>query len=691
MSIPSLFKKRYTEKKLNKSVLGRVHLPKDKEFLAGLFKQGEDGLWAADLPAEIPKETEKRLASLAKDIKANSGFISLPKAAVLLVVVAGISGGYYLFRNVLAARAIEAGLEAVFRARASVEGVDFDVFGAKISWKALEVADRDKPMKNLFVLGETEADLDMGALLKGKVVIETLAAKGIAWNTDRKTSGALPGAAEPEKKEGGPGWAGSMAGKAVTALASIDPKEILDRQADKLKTGKTVEKLNADFKTQKAGWEAKTSETRKQIDALGTSTKEITAIKVELLKTPEDALKAYDKVAGAVPKLQEAGKTAEALKKDFEASLKAVNQGKSELDKALAEDYAYVESLVKLGSGDTASLAKELFAGYAADKLGAWYGYGLRAAEAAKNLSAARGKGEGEADRPARGKGRTIRFATDEIPRFLLEKASFTGGGAGGPSVEGELANLSSDPELAGGPVRLRFAYVDGGAKTVVEGVLDLRKAAANLVETKASAEDLPLALSFPDSALGVKSLAGPLSVKAVMTVPKAGGMKGSADAAMKSPRVERSGGGGAVSDLVVSVLAGARTLDAKIEYAAGKDGGFDLSVSSSLDKLVKTRLSAFLKEQEKKYVEMLKKELSKRLEGLLAENETLRKGFAALDRAVGGNYADVAAYKKAAEDKKLEIEKRADALRKQAADALLKETQKALPQIQKPKLPKLP
>jgi len=689
VSIPSLFEKRYTEKKLNKSVLGRVHLPKDREFLAGLFKKGEDGLWAADLPSEIPKETEERLAALAKDIKANRGFISLPKAVILLVVVAGISGGYYLFRNVLAAQAIEAGLEAVFRARAAVEGVDFDVFGARIAWKSLEVADRDEPMKNLFVLGETAADLDMGALLKGRVVIEALTAKGIAWNTDRKTSGALPGTAEPKKKEDGPGWAGAMAGKAVTALASIDPKEILDKQTEKLKTGKMAEKLNADFKTQKTGWEAKAAETRKQIDALGTSTKEITAIRIESLKTPEEALKTYDKIAEIVPKLQEAGKTAEAMKKDFEASLRAVSQGKSELDKALAEDYAYVESLVKLGSGDAASLAKELFAGYASDKLGAWYGYGLRAAEAAKNLSAVRGKEE--ADRPDRGKGRTILFATDEIPRFLLVKASFTGGGAGGPSVEGELANLSSDPELANGPATLRFSYADGGAKTVVEGVLDLRKAAANLLETKASAENLSLALAFPDSALGVKTLAGPLSVKAVMTVPKAGGMKGSADAMVKSPKVERSAGGGAVSDLVVSVLTGTRTLDAKIDYAVGKDGEFDLSVSSSLDKLVKARLAAFLKEQEKKYREMLKKELSKRFEGLLAENETLRKGFAELDKAVGGNYTDVSAYRKAAEDKKKQVENRAADLRKQAADALLKETQKALPQIQKPKLPKLP
>jgi len=689
VSIPSLFKKRYTEKKLNKSVLGRVHLPKDREFLAGLFKQGEDGLWAADLPAEVPKEIEKRLAALAKDIKANSGFINVPKAAILLVIVVGISGGYYLFRNVLAARAVVAGLEAVFGARAEVDGVDFDVFAAKLAWKSLAVADRDKPMKNLFVLGETVADLDMGALLKGKFIIEKLAAKGIAWNTDRKTSGALPGTAEPEKKEGGSGWAGAITGKAVTALTSFDPKEILEGQKDRLKTGKIAEKLNADFKAQKAGWEAKTAETRKRIDALGPSTREIAAIRIESLKTPEDALKAYDMVAGTIPKLQEAGKTAEALKRDFEASLKTATQGKSELDKALAEDYAYVESLVKLGSGDTASLAKELFAGYAADNLGAWYGYGLRAAETAKNLSATRGKGE--AARPAGGKGRIIPFATEAIPRFLLQKASFTGGAAGGPSVEGELANLSSDPELAGGPATLRFVHANGGSKTAVEAAIDLRKAAASLVEAKAAAEDIPLSLSFPDSALGVKALKGPLSVKAVMTLSKDGGMKGSADAMLSSPKVERSGGGGAVSDLVVSVLSGARSLDAKIEYTSAKAGEFDLSVSSSLDKLVKARLSAFLKEQEKKYREALKKELAKRLEGLLAENETLRKGFAELDKAVGGNFTDVSAYQKAAEDKKKEIENRAAALRKQAADALLKETQKALPQLQKPKLPKLP
>ena len=624
--------------------------------------------------------TEKQPAALAKDIKANRGVVSLPKLVLLLLVLGGIAAGYLLLKNRIAEKALEAGLEALFQAKADVRDLDFSLFSAKVSWARLQVADRDKPMTNLFEIGAVAADLDFGALLKGRIVVEKLEAKDLRWSTARTESGALEKKAEPDEKKSGPSAFGGLAGKAISSLSAVDPKELLDREADRLKTKKTAEKLNADAKALKEGWTAKAADTRKQVDGLAAAMKDITGVRADSIKSPEEALLVYNRISETMPKLQELQKTAEALKKDFVASLAAAEQGKADLDKALAADYAYVESLVKLSTGETASLAKELFADYAAESLGAWYAYGLRGIEIGKNLASGEPKEAAKKAETSGAKGRDIRFRAEKQPRFLLKEAAFSSGGAGGPGIEGRLANLSSDPDLAGGKTTFAFSYADGAKKTSADGSVDLTKAAAAVFEMRLASENLPLALSFPASALGVKNLQGPLSVKAAMTLLKEGGMKGSAEAVVKQPKVERSGGGGAVTDLVVSVLGGAQALDAKLAYAAAPGGAIELSASSSLDRLVKERLAAFLKDQERKYRDLVRKELAKRLEAPLAENETLRKGLAEIDKSLGGSSGDLAAYRKAADAKRAEIEKQVSDLRKKAADSLLKGTQKALP-----------
>ncbi len=62
-------------------------------------------------------------------------------------------------------------------------------------------------MTNLFQLGPTEAAINLGQLLRRKVVIESVSCSDIRWGTPRAASGALPeaaaGAAAGGAKSGG--------------------------------------------------------------------------------------------------------------------------------------------------------------------------------------------------------------------------------------------------------------------------------------------------------------------------------------------------------------------------------------------------------------------------------------------------------------------------------------------------------
>jgi uncharacterized protein (TIGR03545 family) len=696
MKIPAIFKKKYSEKNLNKKILRHAYLTGEKTFLSGLFKKGEDGLYALDLGSDESKETSARLKNLAKAIKANRSLVSLPKIALLLAALGGIGGTYYYLRNSLIEKALEGGLETVFGARADVKDLDFDIFAAKITWSALEVADRDRPMKNLFELGPTTADLHMAGLLRGRFIVEKLESRNLRRNTDRSVSGALPDVPKAAKPAG-PTVFDFAADSAVSALSSIDPKALLEKEYDKLATPKTAERLKTELEALKAGWEARISTSRKEIEETGAAVKEIAAVDLRSIKTPDAAIALYNRANAMTPKIQALGVTAAALKGEFDASLGIAETAKKALEKAVADDYAYVESLVSISGDDAASLAKGLFSDFLAKNLGAWYDWGLRGVDIAKSLAAQKNE-EKKPESPARLRGRDIPFAFREaLPKFWIRTLAFDGSAGGSSAYTGKIENITVDPDLVGKPVSFSVDYKDKDQVLGIEGTVDGRRNAATAAEIRLSAEGYPARIALPSPMLTIKSLRGPVGVKTSLTFPREGGMRGRLDAAMTAPAVERSGKGDAVSDLAYSILTGVPKVDAAAEFAVSPKGSLDLRLSSSLDKVIKEKLNDFLKEQEKKYKAMVKAELQKRFESLLAENAMLRSGYAELQKAVGGNVTDVAAYRKAAEDKKKEIEKRVedlkkeltDELKKQATDALLKEAQKIAPAL--PPVPELP
>jgi uncharacterized protein (TIGR03545 family) len=696
MKIPAIFQKKYSEKDLQRKILRHIYLAGEKTFLSGLFKKGEDGLFVLDLGSDDSKETEARLKALAKAVKANRSAVSLPKVALLLAVLGGIGGAYYFLRNSLIEKALETGLETVFGARADVKDLDFDLFAAKITWSGLEVADRDRPMKNLFELGPTTADLHMAGLLRGRFIVEKLESRNLRRNTDRTVSGALPDGPKAAKPEG-PTVFALAADSAVSALSSIDPKALVEKEYDKLATPKTAERLKTELEAQKAAWEDRISSSRKEIEATGAAVKEIAAVDIRSIKTPDEAIALYNRINTITPKVQTLGTTAAALKSEFETSIGAAESAKKALEKAVADDYAYVESLVSISGDDAASLAKGLFSDFLAKNLGVWYDYGLRGIDIAKNLAASKG-GEKKPESPSRLRGRDIPFAFREaLPKFWVRLMTFDGSAGGASAYTGKIENITDDPDLVGKPVSFSLDYKDKGEVLGIEGTVDGRRDAASAAEIRLSAEGYPARVALPSPMLTIKSLQGPVGIRSSISFPREGGMRGRLDAAMTAPMVERSGKGDAVSDLAYSILTGVSKVDAAAEYSVSPKGSLDLRLSSSLDKVIKEKLRDFLKEQEKKYKAMVKAELQKRFESLLAENAILRSGYTELQKAVGGNVTDAAAYRKAAEDKKKEIEKRVedlkkeltDELKKQATDALLKEAQKIAPAL--PPVPELP
>jgi len=108
---------------------------------------------------------------------------------LLLVVV--ITAAWALYVDVAIRRAIEfVGTELV-GAKVELASARLRLLNADLVLKGLQVTDPNAPMTNLVEVPEMVADLNGRALLSTKVVVETLAVRGMRFGTPRRTSGAL--------------------------------------------------------------------------------------------------------------------------------------------------------------------------------------------------------------------------------------------------------------------------------------------------------------------------------------------------------------------------------------------------------------------------------------------------------------------------------------------------------------------
>ena len=107
--LPSIFKKTYTEKSLEKKLLKKLYIPADREFVASQFSPDEkDPAKRRIVRTEYDVKDFKRLKILCKQIKRQRGrFNAVPFVAVVSFVAAVVLV-VLIFKDPLAKRALTA-------------------------------------------------------------------------------------------------------------------------------------------------------------------------------------------------------------------------------------------------------------------------------------------------------------------------------------------------------------------------------------------------------------------------------------------------------------------------------------------------------------------------------------------------------------------------------------------------------
>ena len=672
MKVPKLFKTELSEKRFRKKVIRGIYIESELRFVLGLYSKGADGRYRR--PEQLNTEDTKRLQQLARSIKKNRGVLRTGKVSLLVIVIAAILVFNFVFKNRLLEQALERGLESVFSARAEVSDLDFRILSGRLFFAHLSVADREQPFRNLFELGATEVDLNTAELLKAKVVVTNLESLEIGWNTPRQTSGALAEGGEAEKEVSGD--RGQRKGLSLN-LSSLDAKALVDDQMQKLSSPARITALNTRLRTLQQQWQLTVDKGRRDVAELSGRIDSVRSMDVRSLDTLPELRQAVADIREAAAALGQLKNDVQVVNTQINADREEIEAARSDFERAVDADVAYLTTLSDLSSGELKNLVSDVVAGYLEQTLGRYYGY-------ARRVKGYADKADKSPDKSSAGRregGANIPFAAAVYPRFLLENAGVSVTGMGtSETIEGSVQNVSSDPDLLGRPITFAFSRTKADKQLSVDGVFDRRRNRENDLTLAVRAANYSVDLSEGLENLGLRSLSALYRFQTDFTLSRLGDTAdGSGVLELYDLVLQPAGGQELLGRTVYETLGSVVTVAVEFGYTLSGGGLSKVVARSSIDEQLGRALKDRVAEIAAQYERRLKEELSARIEAQLEENETLYGAFRELEQAAGGNLADVAAYEAVLERKRSEVEKRISDSQKQATDAVKSELEKQL------------
>ncbi len=474
---PRLFRRRLQRRALRRRILKRIPIRTEREWVRDLYgdatpaEGGDNDVLERRDP--LTKEEIKRLRQLAKAVKHNRGYFQPVKLGLLGGIVGAILVFALVFAAPLAARGVERGLESVFGARAELDGFELRFLEPGFAFEVLAVADRNRPMYNLFDIGGGELRVDLGQLVRGRVVIRNIEARDISFGGERNVSGELPPERRPaplEEADERPGAAeqvsalfGDTAGEIRGMISGIDAREIVEAELDALSTPDAVALQQERIGNLVVEWQQRMDDAEEAVSEFTGDVEAILAIdpsSIDSISRLREAVQTAERVTDGGRDFYDRGL------EGYHAAASTTDDVRGAVDEvraAVEQDIAYIESRIpdpetvlrEPFAGLVSSIAEEHVAPYV-DRARTVYDAYLRVQRLRERFA---GDDAVVDDRPERG--RDIVFPSPEYPRFLLERASvnFVGEEFG---YVGSLAEISSNPDLTGEPARARFSWAYG-------------------------------------------------------------------------------------------------------------------------------------------------------------------------------------------------------------------------------------
>ena len=374
---------------------------------------------------------------------------------------------WVLFLDRMTARTVEIVGADLVGAKVDVESADVSIIGGRVSIMGLQAANPDSPMRNLVEAEELVADIRVGSLLRKKMVIEQLSARGVRFGTERTTSGEL---ANPSPESGLlfrriNGWADQVRIPPLSLEGLGQAVNVGAISSDSLRTPALARETVSLADSSRGVWE----ESLNRLDpAPAIDSARILVSRLNGANPLSLGLAGARDLAGAAQNTLASVRSLEGnltrLDSVVRSGVGQLNSQVQQLADSREADVRYAKSLLRLPSLDSPDVSPNLFGGLAVARMTPvlyWLGQAERFLPPGLNPRRFAGSERARMD------GTTVKFPdASGDPDFLVESADadLEIGGAGGAAgrYAARLTGLTTQPTVYGRP--LEFAVQRTGA-----------------------------------------------------------------------------------------------------------------------------------------------------------------------------------------------------------------------------------
>lgn len=549
---------------------------------------------------------------------------------IAFVVVVGLMAAiWFLLLDQAVEWLIERAGTAAVGAKVELGRADVTLVPLGLTLSRLQVANPDEPMTNAVEIARIAGSLDGLNLLRRKVIIEEMVLDGVRFNTQRTTPGAV--AERPKKPEDAPSKFDELFSLPEVRLQ--DPKEILAKELDGLKSLTLAENLRAEAEAEKDKWKqriaelpdrTKLDEYRKRIEGLKSAGKGglggILGVG-EAQKIHEDLTRDLERIAGT--------------KKDLEQTVASLKQRAGDIAKTPQEDVKRLMEKYSFSGQGLTNLTRTLFAG----PIAGYVETALRWHERLEPLFSpsegeppnTQAKTEVELVKPLRGKGMDVRFKERApLPDFLIRTARASVDIPAG-AIQGTMKNITPDQHILGSPMTFAFAgeQLKGLESISLDGTVNRvnRAKHKDRVQVKVVAYRLEnLGLGAEGAPVSLKQGLADLNVKATL---EGGGIDATVGSRIRSMQMAASGklAAGPVGEAIAGALSDIKAfqLTAKV---TGTQERYDVQLDSDIDQILKDAVGKQAKAQIAKLEGQLRAAVEEKVESKLKEVRGSLGGF---------------------------------------------------------------
>ncbi len=717
--IPSLFRKKYTAKKLEKKIYKKLYVPDDKKYVKSLFteveKKGAKQIPIYAIPADkaeqLAKKDMKRLKILAKQIKSQKGRVNFVPLIVTIAFIVAIPVCFSMFKNVIIKKALTVVCENIFEAKTDIEKVDFKFLDSSLKIKKVEIANKNDYMKNLVDIGSITIDFDLGQLLRKRFVADELSVLDVNTGTERTTSGELPPAKEKkikkQKEKAEKAASESKLGKALSDKKAVaadslqknitglfnqfNPETLMQNYAAQLQTPAISTQVQEQIPQIVAKWQAKPAEVQKTVDELQKSVNEIMAFDYSSVQNNPLKIKEFLETLDSTYKnINKVKNDANGVLNSFNADIAEADGLRKTVQNAITHDMNFANSEINkiksLNVSDGTKLISGMFENVACDVLGKYYPYAMKGVDYLLELKSKQAtqpkkekakKEKKQKYTVKRAPGRDIFYRQDKVPALWIKKMA-----GSGPNFFAQATDIASNQDIINKPAKIDFNMDLWNLQHTAKLVVDFRTETKEpLVRADYGLKNIPLNIpaekfgEYP----GVPSFDAKCAVDAILKIFDDEGFEITGKGLLTDLKISTVPFEPEyASKIYSSVMGRINTVRASMTSGFTLSGGLNMALDSDADVQVINSIKKEMEAQLAGIKENLKAELTKKINE--ASGGALSQ-FGSLDdikSKLTGSVGQANGYEKQLTQKRSEAEKqlkgKADEATKKATDSAKKE-----------------